>query len=75
VALLSAVPLADSVHIRAFPSGVRAVQANDEPPNQSATEDEDEVITGEMGRGALQTTTDIDGQRITITPPRISNPN
>jgi endonuclease/exonuclease/phosphatase family metal-dependent hydrolase len=66
VALLSTRPLAGIEQIRAFPVGVRAVQAKDEVFDDPATPGVDEAATGEMGRGGLAGTVEVDGVPVTV---------
>jgi hypothetical protein len=66
VALLSAHPLAEIIWIRPFPHGVPPVQDKDEVFDQSAAGGVDESMTGEMGRGGLAATIQIDGTRVTV---------
>jgi hypothetical protein len=65
VAILSAHPLANITKIRPFPPGVRAVQSKDEVFNDPTTP-VDEAVTGQMGRGALGATIEVDGTPVTV---------
>jgi endonuclease/exonuclease/phosphatase family metal-dependent hydrolase len=65
VAILSAHPLANITKIRPFPPGVRAVQSKDEVFNDPNTA-VDEAVTGQMGRGALGATIQVNGTPVTV---------
>jgi hypothetical protein len=61
VALLSRLPLQDSVQLHPFPAGSAPVQVGDPPPDSTTPPSLDH-----MGRGGLQVTVTADGHDLTI---------
>jgi len=66
VAFLSTEPFQSTRHLRPFPNLIRPVQAKDPIFDDPKTQEKDESLLGEMGRGGLEVSVSIGGVTVII---------